>query len=215
MVSRVCLCWLVWSHVYVWYLLCNEKVESTKSLSLEDKLKLVALFVFVERNATLPLSNTWEKIRKIGQNEKDVKIDFILFNNQLGDIFSCEDKPSNATEADVQSDIEKAKNFREKRLLYIQLLFPHPSNIKYIEVISSQFHGLKLIVYCSKMTEEGTIIHYQKTKAQIPTAPSHMSQAAHFLLTVKSFQVSSVVAFSIDFDTYYLYLLLLTEGYCV
>ncbi|CAO0792965.1 unnamed protein product [Mucor circinelloides] len=44
------------------------------------------------------------------------------------------------------SDIKKAKEFREKRLLYIQSLLPHPSNIKYIEVISSQFHGLKLTV---------------------------------------------------------------------
>ncbi|CEG64737.1 hypothetical protein RMATCC62417_01659 [Rhizopus microsporus] len=154
------------------------------------------------------------KTKKIDQNEKDVKIDLILFNNQLGDIFSCEDKPTNATEADVQSDIKKAKEFREKRLLYIQSLLPHPSNIKHIEVISSQFHGLKLTVYGSKMTEEGTIIHYQKTKALIPTAPAHMSQAAHFLLTVMSLQVSLVVAFIIDFDTYYLYLLLLIEGYC-
>ncbi|KAG0757902.1 hypothetical protein G6F62_008661 [Rhizopus arrhizus] len=133
------------------------------------------------------------KTKKIDQNEKNVKIDLILFNNQLGDIFSCEDKPTNATEADVRSDIKKAKEFCEKRLLYIQSLLPYPSNIKHIEVISSQFHGLKLTVYGSKMTEEETIIHYQKTKALIPTAPAHMSQAAHFLLTVMSLQRAIVI----------------------
>lgn len=39
-------------------------------------------------------------------------------------IFSCEDKPANATEAEVQADITKAKKFREKCLLYIQTLPP-------------------------------------------------------------------------------------------
>lgn len=37
----------------------------------------------------------------------------------LGDIFLCEDKPTDATEADAQADIKKAKELREKRLLYI------------------------------------------------------------------------------------------------
>lgn len=54
----------------------------------------------------------------------------------------------------------------------------------------------------------------KKRLLYIPTAPAHMSQAAHFLLTVMSLQFSLVVAFIVDFDTYYLYLLLLIEGYC-
>lgn len=112
-------------------------------------------------------------------------------------IFSCEDKPANATEAEVQADITKAKKFREKCLLYIQTLPPHPSNIKHIEVISSQFHRLTLTRYGSKMTESGTIIHYQKSTATIPTTQSHMSQAAYFLLTVMSLQGSVVIIFCV------------------
>lgn len=110
-----------------------------------------------------------EKDKKIDQTEKDVKIDLILLNNQLGDIFSCEDKPANASEADIQADVKKAKEFREKRLLYLQSLLPHSSNIKHIEVISSQFRGLKPNVYASRMTEEGTIVYYVKAEAVIPT----------------------------------------------
>lgn len=153
-------------------------------------------------------------------------------------IFSCENKPTDATEAEaclqaqpesqaevlakvqvkvqaeVQADAKKAKELPEKRLIYIQSLLPHPSNIKYIEVISSQFYGLKLIVYGSKMTEKGNIIHYQKkTKAAIPTSLPHMLQAAHFLLTIMSLQVSPVVTFIIDFDIYCFYLPLLIESY--
>lgn len=74
---------------------------------------------------------------------------------------------------------------------------PHPSNIKHIEVISSQFHRLTLTRYGSKMTESGTIIHYQKSTATIPTTQSHMSQAAYFLLTVMSLQGSVVIIFCV------------------
>lgn len=47
------------------------------------------------------------------------------------------------------------------------------------------------------MTESGTIIHYQKSTVTIPTTLSHMSQAAYFLLTVMSLQVSVVVIFCV------------------
>lgn len=63
-----------------------------------------------------------KKTKQIDQG--DVKVDFLLVNNQLMGIFSCEDKPANATEAEVQADITKAKKFREKCLLYIQTLPP-------------------------------------------------------------------------------------------
>lgn len=41
------------------------------------------------------------KTKKIPHDEKDTKVDSILFNSQLGDIFSWEDKPAVAKEADV------------------------------------------------------------------------------------------------------------------
>lgn len=137
-----------------------------------------------------------KKMKQIASDEKDVKVDLILFNTQLGDIFSCEDKPAEAKEAEVEADIKKAKDLRQKRLLYIKSILPHPSLINSVEVISSQFYGLSLTIYGSRMTEKGTIIHYQKGVASLPPTFS-MPEVAHFLLTVMSLQVSADVTFII------------------
>lgn len=134
------------------------------------------------------------KMKQVACNEKDVRVDLILFNTQLGVIFSCEDKATEATETDVAADIKKAKDLREKRLIYIKSVLPHPSLIKFVEVISSQFWGLSLTIYGSRMTENGAIIHYQKGVASLPPTFS-MSEVAHFLLTVMSLQVSEDVDF--------------------
>ncbi|KAK4509612.1 uncharacterized protein ATC70_007965 [Mucor velutinosus] len=135
------------------------------------------------------------KTRQIDQREKDAKIDMILFNDQLEDIFCCEDKPAEAKEADVEADLNKARFLREKRLKYIQTLLPSPSCIKHIEVISPQFYGLVLTIHGSRMTENGTIIHYQKATATIPSQASNMPQVAYFLLTVMSLQRTIVMNF--------------------
>lgn len=135
-------------------------------------------------------------MKQIASDEKDVKVDLILFNTQLGDIFSCEDKPAEAKEADVEADIKKAKELRQKRLLYIKSILPHPSLINSVEVISSQFWGLSLTIYGSRMTEKGTIIHYQKGVASLSPTFS-MPEVAHFLLIVMSLQVSADVTFII------------------
>ncbi|KAG1448620.1 hypothetical protein G6F56_008890 [Rhizopus delemar] len=127
------------------------------------------------------------KIKQIPNDEKGVKVDLILFNSQLGDIFSCEDKPAVAKEADVQADIKKGKDLREKRLIYIKSILPHESLISSIEVTSAQFYGLSLTIYGSRMTNQGAIIHYQKAVANLPTAFSP-PEIAHFLLTVMSLQ---------------------------
>lgn len=82
-----------------------------------------------------------KKMKNVDNDEKDVKVDLILFNNQLGDIFSCEDKLAEAKEVDIEADIRKAKDLREKRLLYIESFLPLPSLISFVEVISSQFYG--------------------------------------------------------------------------
>lgn len=133
-------------------------------------------------------------MKQITSDEKDVKVDLILFNNQLGDIFSCEDKPAEATEADVEADIKKTKHLRQKCLLYIKSILPHPSLINTVEVISSQFYGLSLTIYGSRMTESGTIIHYQKGVASLSPVFS-MPEVAHFLLTVMSLQVMLLLLF--------------------
>ncbi|KAL9554637.1 hypothetical protein MBANPS3_002720, partial [Mucor bainieri] len=127
------------------------------------------------------------KIKQIPNDEKDVKVDLILFNNQLGDIFSCEDKPAVSKEADVQADIKKGKDLREKRLIYIKSILPHESLISSIEVASAQFYGLFLTIYGSRMTNQGAIIHYQKAVANLPIAFSP-PEIAHSLLTVMSLQ---------------------------
>ncbi|KAI8643145.1 hypothetical protein BD408DRAFT_442847 [Parasitella parasitica] len=133
-----------------------------------------------------------KKMKQIASDEKDVKVDLILFNTQLGDIFSCEDKPAEAKEADVEADIKKAKDLRQKRLLYIKSILPHSSLINSVEVISSQFWGLSLTIYGSRMTEKGTIIHYQKGVASLSPIFS-MPEVAHFLLTVMSLQRAIVL----------------------
>lgn len=43
-----------------------------------------------------------------------MKVDLILYNDQLGDVSSCEDKPTNATDADIRADVKKVKELREK-----------------------------------------------------------------------------------------------------
>ncbi|KAL9536737.1 hypothetical protein MBANPS3_012407 [Mucor bainieri] len=136
------------------------------------------------------------KTRLINQNEKDAKVDMILFNDKLGDIFCCEDKPADAKIADVEADLAKARDLREKRLKYIQATLPFPSCIKYIEVLSAQFYGLLLTVYGSRMTDDGVIVHYQKATATIPSqATFNMTEIAHFLLTVMSLQRAIVINF--------------------
>lgn len=134
-----------------------------------------------------------KKTKQISEGEKEVKIDLILYNTQLGDIFTCEDKPTNATESEVDADIKKAKDLREKRLKYIQSLLSYPSGIEHIEVIHAQSYGLVLTIYGSKMTKDGIIVHYQKATAAIPSDASNMPQVAYFLLTVMSLQVSMVI----------------------
>ena len=63
--------------------------------------------------------------------------------------------------------------------------------IESIEVLSAQFHGSKLIVYGLKMTKNGDFVHYQKCETAVPTIGiGEFSQAASFLSTVISFQVS-------------------------
>lgn len=111
-----------------------------------------------------------KKIKQVASNEKDVKVDLILYNNQLGDIFSCKDKPAEATEADVEAGIMKGTKLREKRLLFIKSILPHDSLISSVEVTSAQFYGLSLTVYGSRMTKEGAIVHYQKAVASLPIA---------------------------------------------
>ncbi|KAI7892852.1 uncharacterized protein EV154DRAFT_503773 [Mucor mucedo] len=133
-----------------------------------------------------------KKIKQIAKDEKDIKVDLILFNEQLGDIFSCEDKPADATEADVEIDLKKAKDLREKRLVYIKSILPHPSLINTVEVMSAQFHGLTLTIYGSRMTESGIIVHYKKGVASLPAVFS-MPEVAHFLLTVMSLQRAIVL----------------------
>lgn len=131
-----------------------------------------------------------KKIKKIDNKEKDVKVDLILFNHSCGDMFTCEDKSESVSPGVVQEDFEKGNMLREKRLLYLQSIISYKSNIKHVEVLSAQFHGLTLTIYGSKMTEIGDIIHYQKARAMIPVSSfDHLSQAAHYLLTVLSLQV--------------------------
>jgi hypothetical protein len=135
-------------------------------------------------------------MKKIENEEKDMKVDLILFNHGCGDMFTCEDKPASASEDAVQDDIQKANILREKRLLYLQSIMPYKSNIKRIEVLSAQFHGLTLTIYGSKVTEVGDIVHYQKARALIPVFPfGHLPQAAHYFLTVLSLQVRANILF--------------------
>jgi hypothetical protein len=126
-------------------------------------------------------------MKQITDGEKDMKVDLILFNSHLGDIFSCEDKPTSATEAEV--DVTKARELREKRLKFVQTLLPYPSLISDIELISFQFHGLTLTIFGSRIVGD-TIVHYKKGTATIPTTAAQMVQVANFLLVVMSLQVS-------------------------
>lgn len=130
-----------------------------------------------------------KKIKKIDEKEKDCKVDLILFNRGCDDMFTCEDKSESVPHAAVQEDLEKAIKLREKRLLCLESIMPYKSNMKFIEVLSAQFHGLTLTVYGSQMTELGDMVHYQKARASIPSSPlNHLPQTAHYLLTVLSLQ---------------------------
>ncbi|KAG2221243.1 hypothetical protein INT45_012364 [Circinella minor] len=121
--------------------------------------------------------------------EKEVKLDLLVFNKHYGDIFACEDKPVDTPGKDLLDDKHKGQKLAEKRLLHIQALLPYPCMIESIEVLSAQFHGLKLIVYGSKMTKNGDFVHYQKCETAVPTIGiGEFSQAASFLSTVISFQ---------------------------
>lgn len=128
--------------------------------------------------------------KQINEDEKDVKIDLILFNSQLGDVLACEDKSAEAKESKDEADIKKARDLREKRLQYIQSLHPCSPCIQHIKVVEAQFYSLLLTVYRSR---DGISIHYQKSIATIPTQASNMPQVAHFLLTVMFLQVSVAI----------------------
>lgn len=56
------------------------------------------------------------KTKQIDGDEKDVNIDLMVSNSQLGDVFSCEDKLASTTETEAEADIKKARDLREKRL---------------------------------------------------------------------------------------------------
>ncbi|KAI7896533.1 uncharacterized protein EV154DRAFT_491350 [Mucor mucedo] len=130
-----------------------------------------------------------KKMGKIDEKEKDCKVDLILFNHGYGDMFTCEDKCGSAGPSTVHNDVEKGNKLREKRLLYLKSIIPYKSNIRHIEVLSAQLHGLTLTIYGSKMTEMDDIIHYQKAYASIPISPlNHLPQISHYLLTVLSLQ---------------------------
>lgn len=117
-------------------------------------------------------------------------MDLILFNCGCDDMFTCKDKSESVPHAAVQEDLEKAIKLREKRLLYLESIMPYKSNMKFIEVLSAQFHELTLTVYGSQMTILGDMVHYQKARASIPSSPlNHLPQTAHCLLTVLSLQV--------------------------
>ncbi|KAG1050272.1 hypothetical protein G6F43_007442 [Rhizopus delemar] len=90
--------------------------------------------------------NYLKKIKKIDNKEKDVKLDLILFNHSCGDMFTCEDKSESVSPGVVQEDFEKGNMLREKRLLYLQSIISYKSNIKHVEVLSAQFHGLTLTI---------------------------------------------------------------------
>ncbi|KAI7892850.1 uncharacterized protein EV154DRAFT_479942 [Mucor mucedo] len=126
----------------------------------------------------------------------------IICNDQLGDIFSCEDKPGEATEAYVEVDIKEVKHrfarsvsymsrtvspeaspifqapFRQKRLLYVKHRFARS-----VSYISSPFFIIHHCYIPLRMTESGTIVHYKKGVASLPAVFS-MPEVAHFLLTV-------------------------------
>jgi hypothetical protein len=106
---------------------------------MEEKELTCCLVHFCRTECHATTIKYLKKMKQITSDEKDVKVDLILFNSQLSDIFSCEDKPA---EADVEADIKKAKDLRQKRLLYIKSILPHPSLINTVEVISSLFYGL-------------------------------------------------------------------------
>lgn len=54
-----------------------------------------------------------------------------------------------------------------------------------------------LTAYGSRMTQNGTTIHYQKSTATIPSQASNVSQVAYFLLIVMSLQVNVAIAFTV------------------
>ncbi|KAG1138085.1 hypothetical protein G6F38_010821 [Rhizopus arrhizus] len=150
-------------------LLNHEHKETWYQIHVYGDL-LDSIFLF-DRNYTIKRSECHastikylKKIKKIDNKEKDVKVDLILFNHGCGDMFTCEDKPESVSLGVVQDDFEKGNMLREKRLQYLQSIIPYKSNIKHIEVLSAQFHGLTLTIYGSKMTEVGDIIHMVNIK---------------------------------------------------
>ncbi|KAI8147485.1 hypothetical protein BJV82DRAFT_348631 [Fennellomyces sp. T-0311] len=132
-----------------------------------------------------------KKMRKVGSAEKEVKVDLLLFNNQYGDLFACEDKPASTPDNSVKADIKKSQKLSEKRLMHIQSVLPYNSLISKIEVLSAQFHGLELTVHGARMTNDGDFVHYEKCKAAVPAnSNGHFSETAIFLATVISLQRS-------------------------
>lgn len=96
------------------------------------------------------------KLKLIKDDEKDVKVDLILFSQEHGDIFSCEEKPTSASSKEVESDLLKSSKARESQLQYLNAVLPVPeTTMEHIEVLSAQLHGLNLKVYGSRMIRRG------------------------------------------------------------
>ncbi|KAI8142005.1 hypothetical protein BJV82DRAFT_616746 [Fennellomyces sp. T-0311] len=130
-----------------------------------------------------------KKAKKLPSETRDVKVDMLVYSREYGDVFVCEDKPEHAPDSEVKADTTKNQQLAENRLAHIQLILPYPRMIKYVEVISAQFHGLILSIYGTKMTEAGDFVHYQKCQVTLPHSPhGHYSQVALFLATVISLQ---------------------------
>lgn len=129
MVSRTSLCRRFRCSLFIRYMLCYEEVKWIRVQLFQD---VSNIFFRTECHATT--IKYLRKIKQIPDDEKDVKVDLILFNSQLGDNFSCEDKLAVAKETDVQADIKKGKELREKRLIYIKsvLLLSNPEIMRII-----------------------------------------------------------------------------------
>lgn len=86
-------------------------------------------------------------------DQEDVRLDFPLGNNQLMTNFSCENKPTDTTEAEtqaevqakVQADVKKSKELREKRLIYIQFLLPHHQTSSTLKLLAHSSKALNLL----------------------------------------------------------------------
>jgi hypothetical protein len=74
-----------------------------------------------------------KKIKKLNQSAKDVKVDLLCYTSYYGDIFSCEDKADDATDAQVDVDVNKLTNLRVKILQYWREILPIPTAINQLK----------------------------------------------------------------------------------